>query len=368
MALLSGAALVVIPAEQRLGTALAGFLAEAAVTHATLPPAVLATMDQAAVSAGMVVVTAGEACPPEVMARWSAGRAMFNSYGPTETTIDATLWQCRPDAAQAAIGTPVLNTRVYVLDSWLCPVPAGVTGELYVTGAGLARGYLRRPALTGERFVACPLGPAGSRMYRTGDLARWAPAGILEFAGRADDQFKIRGYRIEPGEVEAVLAACPGVAQAVVAVREDSPGDQRLAAWVVPADGAGDSGATGGAGLAAVVREFAAGRLPEYMVPSAVTVLPQFPLTVNGKVDRAALPAPDYAAAASSRPPATAREEILCTVFADILGLDHVGADDDFFVLGGHSLLAVRLLSRVRSALGAEVAVRALFEAPTPAG
>ena len=379
MALPRGAALVVVPPEQRFGDALTGLLAAQGVSYVTLPPAVLALLEPSSVGAGVTVLAAGEAFSPEMMARWASGHRMFNSWGATETTVDATSWQCDPVAGQVALGRPVVNTRVFVLDEWLGPVPPGVAGELYVAGQEkLARGYARRAGLTAARFVADPFDPAGGggRLYRTGDLARWTPAGQLVFAGRADDQVKIRGYRVEPGEVQAVLAACPQTAQAAVIAREDDPGDKRLVAYVIPADGAdgadggGGAGGAGGAGdLPAMVREFAAARLPEYMVPAAVVVLDALPLTPNGKLDRKALPAPDFAAAAGAgRGPADAREELLCQAFADVLGLDTVGPEDDFFALGGHSLLGMRLISRVRAVLGVEVDIRVLFEAPTPAG
>jgi len=366
--------------------AVAGYLAGRGIDYMKVVPSHLAALGSseglARLFPARALVLGGEAAPPglagELLAA-AGGRDLVNHYGPTETTIGVAtsrLTIADVDEGVLPVGSPVANTRLYVLDSFLQPVPPGVTGQLYVAGAGLARGYLGRAGLTGERFVACPFGTAGERMYRTGDLARWAVpgegeagGGQLIFAGRADDQVKIRGFRVEPGEVAAVLAGCPGVAQAVVTAREDSPGGQRLTGYVVPAGGEPAGGLAGADGaLAAAVREHAAARLPGYMVPLAVVVLARLPLTASGKLDRAALPAPDCVPSLAGREPATVTEEILCTAFAGVLGLEQVGPEDDFFALGGHSLLAVRLISRIRSVLGVEAGIATLFEAPTPAG
>jgi amino acid adenylation domain-containing protein len=288
---------------------------------------------------------------------------LYNTYGPTETTA-CTYWQCDPSQSEGTvpIGHPAANMRLFVLDGDLRFVPAGEVGELYVTGAGLARGYLGRPALTAERFVACRFGGSGERMYRTGDLVRLRPDGNLDFVGRADGQIKIRGFRVEPGEIEAVLGRHEGVAHVAVVARIDASGDQRLAAYVEP------TAKNETEHFRAELRAFATRFLPDYMVPSAFVSLERFPLTASGKVDRKALPEPDVAASLSGRPARSPEEEILCGLFVEILGVAGVSIDDDFFELGGHSLLAARLISRIRSVLGAEVSIRSLFEAPTVTG
>jgi len=380
--LLSGAALVVASPEKLVpGAALCALADQHQVTHVTLPPSALAALpvgDGSALAETLIV--AGEPCPGRLVADWSPNRRMINAYGPTETTVCATISGPPSHATQTflPIGRPITNVQVYVLGAGLQLVPAGIAGELYVAGWGLARGYLHQPGLTAARFVANPFGPAGTRLYRTGDLVRWREDGELEFLGRVDHQVKIRGYRIEPGEIEAVLITHPTVAQAAVIAREERPGDRRLVAYVVAADPirtdqtpfssrtdepTHDTGA-----LISVLREFMRMRLPEYMVPAAVVALKRLPLTPNGKLDRAALPAPEFRSVEGGRAPRTPREQLLCELFADVLGVAVVSVDDDFFDLGGHSLLATRLVSRVRATLGVELELRALFETSTVAG
>ena len=283
------------------------------------------------------------------------GGVVINGYGPTEATTFSTTFTVADTSAlwnSLPIGRPLSNTQVYVLDGGLEPVPVGVVGELYIAGAGLARGYLHRAGLTAERFVANPFGTSGSRMYRTGDLARWRSDGVLEFFGRADQQVKLRGFRIEPGEIEAALVRQPGVAQAVVLAREDTPGQKRLVGYVVAAaDRELD---------AAALRGQLTASLPDYMVPSAIVVLGSLPLTANGKLDRRALPAPDLRPKVV-RAPRTPQEEVLCGLYAEVLGVERVGIDDNFFALGGDSIMSIQLVSRARKA-GLEITPRAVFQ------
>ncbi|GAA1607134.1 hypothetical protein GCM10009679_08710 [Saccharothrix algeriensis] len=358
MALPVGATLVIAPPGPLADAPLAEFLAEQRITHAFISPAAIASMPDTPLPHLRVLLSGGESVTGELVARWGGGRRLIQLYGPTETTVVITFSDALEPGEESTppIGAPVRNTRLYVLDRWLRPVPVGVPGELYVAGAQLARGYHRRPTLTAERFVADPFSAEpGGRLYRTGDLVHWRPDGELQFVGRADQQVKLRGFRIELGEVEAALAAAAGVPHATAVVREDRPGDRRLVGYV-----------TGDADSAAV-RQAVAAVLPEYMVPSAVVVLDALPLGPTGKVNRKALPAPE-ATASTGRAPRTPQEELLCALFAEVLGVEKVGVDDDFFALGGHSLLATRLIRRVRSTFDNKVDIRVVFEAPTVAG
>ncbi|MBA8924142.1 amino acid adenylation domain-containing protein/non-ribosomal peptide synthase protein (TIGR01720 family) [Kutzneria viridogrisea] len=357
MGLLTGAALVIIPDDQRAGDPLAAFLSEHRVTHATLPPAALASIRPQQVPADLVVIAAGEACTPALVAEWAAQRRMFNSYGPTETTVDITLWECVPEPGSSAVpvGGPVHNTAVYLLDQRLRPVPPGTVGEIYAAGTGLARGYLGTPELTASRFVANPFD--GGRMYRTGDLARRRADGALVYVGRADHQVKVRGFRIELGEVESVLSAHPGVARVAVLAVPDARGGNRLVAYVVGRDGDLDTEAVRAAALA---------KLPDHMVPAVFVQLDALPLTSQGKLDRRALPAPPEPTATGDLTGATEAERTLAAIIAEVLRLPAVGLDDDYFALGGDSILSIQVASRARAA-GLELRPRDIFDLKTVA-
>ncbi|MER7206816.1 amino acid adenylation domain-containing protein [Streptosporangium sp. NPDC000239] len=429
--LLTGGTVVVAPPGDLDAPVLERLIREHGVSHVHLTAGLFRVVaeDLAGCLTGVrEVLTGGDVVSPQAVASVLDAcpeTTVRTLYGPTEITLCATwsLWRAGDGPGTTVpIGRPMANTRAYVLDDSLRPVPPHVPGELYLAGAGLARGYVGRPGLTSARFVACPFGAAGERMYRTGDVVRWDEQGRLFFLGRADDQVKIRGFRVEPGEVEAALASVPGVRQAVVVVREDAPGEKHLVGYVVtspsgtppghepqetapdgvpagplsgqrsptdttlidaglapeqpgtapegqpPRPNAATTG-TGGLGVADAewCREHVAGLLPEYMVPSAVVALEAFPVTANGKLDRHALPAP-VRRASSGGSAGNPREAVLRELFAEVLGVPEVGVRDNFFDLGGHSLLAVRLVSRVRSVLGAEVGVSALFADPTVTG
>ncbi|NMO18674.1 non-ribosomal peptide synthase/polyketide synthase, partial [Pyxidicoccus fallax] len=349
----------------------------AGVTQLNLPTAfwheVVASLDEgkAKLPAGLKwVVIGGERAVPERVAQWRrrVGSAvpLFNTYGLTEvtavaTSVDLAALASGPEEAgrEVAIGRPLTNVRVYVLDGAMQPVPVGVLGELFIGGEGLARGYLSRPELTAERFVPDPFGN-GERLYRTGDKARWKRDGTLEYLGRGDTQVKIRGHRIEPGEVEAALLAQPGVREALVTVREDVPGDKRLVAYAVPKEGKSLDGGE--------VRAALEQRLPRFLVPQAVVVLERLPLLPNGKVDRKALPAPETVSTPRREAyvaPRTPVEQMLAGFWAEVLRLESVGLHDNFFEVGGHSLLAMQLVARVREAFRVDLPLRDVFESPT---
>ncbi|HEX6041750.1 condensation domain-containing protein, partial [Longimicrobium sp.] len=362
VALSSGATLVVAPRDATVpGEGLLALLRDRDVNHLKTTSSALAALPWGPLPALRTLVTAGEVCTAELMRRWAPGRTFLNGYGATETSMRTTSTPYADTTRDPPIGHPVPNTQLYVLDAVLEPAPLGVAGEIYIGGAGVGRGYLGRPALTAERFLPDPhRGVPGARLYRTGDQGRRRADGEVDFLGRVDFQVKVRGFRVEPGEIEAALRAHPAVAETVVLLREDVPGDPRLAAYVVPAPGQDPAPAA----LRAHLRDL----LPEYMVPAAFVLLASLPLNRNGKADRRALPAPDAPAGQAYVAPRGAAEEILCGIWAQVLGVERVGVHDGFFDLGGHSLLATRVVSRARAALGVEVPLRALFEAPTVAG
>ena len=342
---------------RRDGRALAGYVREHGVDVLEVTPSYAGQLVEDGLLEGpgrpSVLIVGGEAVGAGLWGRIGRAEGVtgWNFYGPTECTVDSVVAPVSGD--RPVIGRPVPGTRLYVLDEWLRLVPLGAPGALYVAGVQVARGYWGRPGLTAERFVADPFQAAGERMYRTGDMARWTRDGALEFLGRADDQVKIRGFRVEPGEVAAVLAGSPLVSQAAVVARAGG-----LVAYLVPADGPADPGE---------LRRHALSKLPDYMIPSAFVMLDTLPLTPNGKLDRNALPDPDASRTPAGRAPRTHQEEVLCRLYAELLGREPIGIDDNFFALGGHSLLATRLVSRIRTELDAELSVRSVFQAPTVA-
>jgi len=372
--LMTGAALVMARPQGHKDTAyLVKVITEQQITTLHFVPsmlrAFLAQQSLAACTSLKRVICSGEALPYDLQEQFfsSSAAELHNLYGPTEAAIDVSYWACERENKNrrvVPIGRAIANTQLYVLDKYGQPVPIGVAGELYIGGAGVARGYWRRPDLTAAKFLPDPFAnDAGARLYETGDSARYLPDGNLEFLGRLDQQVKIRGFRIELGEIEAALAQHPAVSQALVVTREETTGDKRLVAYLVK-----DGGQAPGSGE---LRSYLQQRLPDYMIPAHFILLDEMPLTANGKLNRRALPAVD-----SSRPelkglyvaPRTPVEEVLAGIWREVLGVEKAGVHDNFFELGGHSLLATQVISRVRELLQAEVPLHLLFERPTVAG
>ncbi|KAA0016498.1 non-ribosomal peptide synthetase, partial [Antrihabitans cavernicola] len=351
----AGATLVIVPASIIGGPDLADLMKSERVTHTVMTPAVLSTMAPDGMSDLKLISAGGDVTTPELVAKWAPGRRYINGYGPTETTIISTFARLAPGDT-VTIGSPVRGTSALVLDTRMRPVPPGVAGELYLAGDALARGYRDRPDLTAASFVADPYGEPGERLYRTGDVVRWNAHGELVFAGRSDFQVKVRGFRIELGEIDAVIGAHPDVDFVLTMGRESAAGVTMLVSYVRPAAGAAID--------VEQLTDFAAEALASHMVPAAIVVLDEVPLTPVGKLDRKALPLPVFDVAVF-RAPTNSVEEVVAEVFADVLGIEQVGLDDDFFALGGNSLVATRVVARIGAALGVRLPVRALFDAPT---
>ncbi|BAY09129.1 non-ribosomal peptide synthetase [Calothrix sp. NIES-2098] len=362
MALCAGARLCLAKKEALLpGADLMQTINEYQISHVALPPSALAAMSNQSLKSLQAIIVAGEACKTELAAEWSSRVRFFNAYGPTESTVCATMAEYTDANQKLTIGRPIANSQIYILDTHLQPVPIGVAGEVHIGGIGLARGYLNRPELTKEKFIPNPFSKKiGSRLYKTGDLARYLPDGNIEFLGRIDDQVKIRGFRIELGEIEATLAQHPLVQQAVVTVREDIPGDKRLVAYIVAQSQP--------APTTSEWRSFLKQSLPDYTIPNAFVVLETLPLTPNGKVNRRALPEPDTESvnlATDYVAPSTPTQEAIAAIWKQVLGVEKIGINDNFFDLGGHSLLATQAISYIRQAFQLEIALQSLFAQPT---
>lgn len=367
MALSWGATLCMASRDELMpGPELEQSIQKLGVSMATLPPTALALLASEALPGLETIVVAGEACSTSLVDMWRDGRKFFNAYGPTESTVCASAFDCSDTHdGVPPIGLPIDNMRLYVLDSRLQPVPVGVTGELYIAGMGLARGYANQAGLTAERFIPDPFSAKGSaRLYKSGDLVRRLPDGNIEFLGRIDNQFKIRGFRVELGEVEAALTALRQIKEAVAVVREDQAGDKRLLAYLVAREGGNPAALEQEALRKALLRS-----LPEHMVPAHFVLLERFPLTPNGKIDHKALPEPDITRSeADYVAPRNEMEQVLAEIWGDVLKLERVGIHDDFFVLGGHSLRATTVVARIRQRFNVDLALRTLFEVPTIAG
>ncbi|MBW4672721.1 MAG: amino acid adenylation domain-containing protein [Desmonostoc geniculatum HA4340-LM1] len=355
-ALTAGACLYLAKKETLLPSQdLVKFLGDRQISHITLPPSVLSLLPQAALPDWQVVVTAGEACPTELVTRWAKGRRFFNGYGPTESTVCASVALCQPNGKKPPIGSPLANIRIYILDGHNQPLPPGIPGELCIAGVGLARGYLNRPETTAEKFIEVELFGKIERIYKTGDLAKWRDDGNLEYLGRIDDQIKLRGFRIELGEIESLLLQHPLVKEAIVILYK-TESNQSLVAYVtgeITTD------------LSTQLKNNLKSRLPDYMVPADIVVLDELPLTPNGKIDRKALPAPDSRIEGLYEAPRNEVEQQLAKVWSAVLERQEIGIHDNFFDLGGHSLLAMKLLNNIQQIFGQQLSLSSLFQNPT---
>ncbi|MCP4710051.1 MAG: AMP-binding protein, partial [Planctomycetes bacterium] len=344
MALCSGAALCLPPRDFILsGTNLTGMMNDLSITHIQLPVSVLQTVPYTEIPSLQSIIIGGDVCPPDIVSKWSKGRRIFNAYGPTETTITATIAECKVDDRMPPIGKPIANALIYILDEHLRPTPIGVPGELFIGGAGMSRGYLNYPALTEKKFIPSPFSHMSddkpgleTLLYKTGDMARYLSDGNIEFIGRLDDQVKIRGFRIELGEIETVLSGHPKVKEAALSTREDRPGDKRLVAYIVPQKE--------DASITDELRQYLKDKLPAYMAPSAFVMMQEFPLLPNGKIDRKKLPKPergDWKLDEAYVKPKSEAERLIAEVWQEELQMPEVGIHNNFFDLGGNSLLMV---------------------------
>ncbi|MBR8833344.1 MAG: amino acid adenylation domain-containing protein [Stigonema ocellatum SAG 48.90 = DSM 106950] len=333
---------------------LVNFLTEHKISHITLPPSALSLLPQAALPDWQTIVVAGEACPTQLVTQWATGRRFFNGYGPTESTVCASIALCQPNGKKPPIGQPLSNIRIYILDAHNQPLPPGIPGELCIAGVGLARGYVNRPDLTAEKFLEVELFSKTERIYKTGDLARWRSDGNLEYLGRIDDQIKLRGFRIELGEIESILLKHPSVKEAIVTLYK-TESNQSLIAYV--------TGIT--TDLSTQLKNYLKSRLPDYMVPAQIMVLDKLPLTPNGKIDRKALPAPNGVIEGLYEAPRNEVEQQLVQVWSAILERQEIGIHDNFFDLGGHSLLAIKLLNNIQQVFEQQLSLSSLFQNPT---
>ncbi|OBQ12656.1 non-ribosomal peptide synthetase [Anabaena sp. AL09] len=335
------------------GQSLVNFLTEHKITHGFLSPSALSVLPKVNLPDLQCLTVGGEACTAELVNQWGTTRSLFNCYGPTESTVIASIFRCEPNGKKPSIGQPIANNSIYILDPHNQPLPPGIPGELCIAGVGLARGYLNRPETTAEKFIEIDLFGKTERIYKTGDLARWDDDGNLEYLGRIDEQVKLRGFRIELGEIESLLLQHPSVQEAVVILYE-TDNNPRLIAYITESEKT--------ANLVIEVREYLKNRLPNYMIPSQIMVLENLPLTANGKIDRRALPVPHTATSSDLEIPVTLTEELLASLWQGLLKIQSVGRSDNFFELGGHSLLATQLIARIRDSFGVELPVRKVFE------